>query len=106
MKNIFSALVNAGYTVSFTHASPGSIKTNAPPKILWDIMKFWIKQHPVTEKHIRDGTAAKEILKSDPDISVDFGFHPDIEKFFKRGIVKYQLNPVKYWGPKAKANEN
>lgn len=103
LKDVSSALLNSGYLVSFTHASPGCIKTNAPPKVLWDIMKSWIKQHPVTEEHIRDGTAAKEILKSEPETSINFNLHSDIEKIFKRGLVKYQLNPTKNWGPKAKA---
>ncbi|EMR10636.1 N2,N2-dimethylguanosine tRNA methyltransferase [Pneumocystis murina B123] len=103
LKDIASALINFGYLVSFTHASPGCIKTNASPKILWDIMKSWIKQCPVNKEHIHDGTAGKEILKSEPDICVNFLFNPNINKIFKRGLVKYQLNPTKNWGPKAKA---
>ncbi|CCJ29733.1 unnamed protein product [Pneumocystis jirovecii] len=104
MKDISSALINAGYSISLTHASPGSIKTNAPPKTLWDIMKFWIKKYPVSEKRIRDGTVAKEILKVEPNTYIDFTLHQDIEKIFKYGLVKYQLNPIKDWGPKAKAS--
>ncbi|KAG5513226.1 hypothetical protein PMAC_001596 [Pneumocystis sp. 'macacae'] len=106
MKDISSALINAGYSVSFTHASPGSIKTNAPPKILWNIMRFWIKKYPVSEKRIRDGTVVKEILKIEPDTCIDFTLHQDIEKIFKHGFIKYQLNPIKNWGPKIKANGN
>ncbi|KAG4304012.1 hypothetical protein PORY_002535 [Pneumocystis oryctolagi] len=106
IKNILSALINAGYSVSFTHASPGSIKTNASPKVLWDIMKFWIKQHPISEKRTRDGTVAKEILKTEPNTHIDFSLHQDVEKIFKNGLLKYQLNPVKNWGPKVKASGN
>lgn len=36
-------------------------------------------------------------------ISVSFLFNPDINKIFKPGLVKYQLNHTKNWGPKAKA---
>ncbi|KAG4301659.1 hypothetical protein PCK1_002144 [Pneumocystis canis] len=106
MKYVLSALINAGYSVSLTHASPGSIKTNAPPKIIWNIMKSWIKQYPVAEKRIRDGTAAKEILKTESDTNIDFTLNHDIEKILKHGLLKYQLNPTKNWGPKVKANEN
>lgn len=67
LKDIVSALINSGYLVSFTHASPGCIKTNASPKIIWDIMRSWIKQCPVSKEHIRDGTAGKEILKNEPE---------------------------------------
>ncbi|KTW25646.1 N2,N2-dimethylguanosine tRNA methyltransferase [Pneumocystis carinii B80] len=103
LKDVVSALINSGYLVSLTHASPGCIKTNASPRILWDIMKSWIKQCPVNKEHIRDGTAGKEILKSDPDTCISFLFHPDINKIFKSGLVKCHLNPTKKSGPKAKA---
>lgn len=39
---IISALVNAGYKVSETHCSAGSMKTNAPMTFLWDIMRAFV----------------------------------------------------------------
>lgn len=34
-----SAVLNAGYRVSSSHAAPTAIKTNAPSKVIWDIMR-------------------------------------------------------------------
>jgi hypothetical protein len=40
--------------VSGSHANPLAIKTNAPPGVLWDIIRCWIKDgHPVNVK-VRD----------------------------------------------------
>lgn len=39
-------LQHAGYRVSGTHANPLGIKTDAPPDVLWDIMRCWVAQHP------------------------------------------------------------
>ena len=32
--------------MSGTHANPLGIKTDAPPDVLWDIMRCWVAQHP------------------------------------------------------------
>lgn len=42
-----SAIVNAGYRVSSTHACPLGVKTDAPFDVFWDIMRGWIADHPV-----------------------------------------------------------
>ncbi len=33
--------------VSGTHANPLGIKTDAPWSVVWDIMRCWVKDHPV-----------------------------------------------------------
>lgn len=38
-----SALLNAGYKVSGSHACAGSIKTNAPNSFIWDMMRAWVQ---------------------------------------------------------------
>jgi tRNA (guanine26-N2/guanine27-N2)-dimethyltransferase len=42
-----SALVNAGFRVSGTHAHPLGMKTDAPWEVVWDVMRCWVKEHPV-----------------------------------------------------------
>ena len=37
----------AGYRVSSTHANPLGTKTDAPWEVVWDIMRAWVKDHPV-----------------------------------------------------------
>ncbi|KAJ8981890.1 hypothetical protein NQ317_007282 [Molorchus minor] len=41
---IRSAILNAGYRVSFTHMNRTSIKTDAPSNVIWDIMRCWEKK--------------------------------------------------------------
>lgn len=57
-----SALLNAGYTVSRSHAMAGSIKTNAPRSFVHDVVREWIKEHPVAMKNVKDGSPAKVLL--------------------------------------------
>ena len=33
--------------VSGTHANPLGIKTDAPPSVVWDIIRCWVADHPV-----------------------------------------------------------
>ncbi|CAH0757919.1 unnamed protein product [Diatraea saccharalis] len=42
-----SAILNAGYKVSYSHASKMSIKTTAPAQFIWDIVRTWERTHPV-----------------------------------------------------------
>ena len=42
-----SAFLNAGYRVSVSHANQDAVKTNAPPSVVWDIMRSWVKKNPV-----------------------------------------------------------
>lgn len=37
-----SAVVNAGYRISGSHANPLGLKTDAPMEVLWDIMRCWV----------------------------------------------------------------
>lgn len=37
-----SAVLNAGYRISGTHASPLGLKTDAPMSVIWDIMRCWV----------------------------------------------------------------
>ena len=37
-----SALLHAGYRVSITHTSAEAVKTDAPPSVVWDIMRAWV----------------------------------------------------------------
>lgn len=58
-----SALLNAGYKVSPTHALAGAIKTNAGYDIIYDVMREFAKKNPVTEANIKFGSPAYKILQ-------------------------------------------
>jgi tRNA (guanine26-N2/guanine27-N2)-dimethyltransferase len=53
-----AALINGGYRVSNQHYEPQAIKTDAPPNVIWDIMRCWVKKHPVGNRGKKDGSPA------------------------------------------------
>jgi tRNA (guanine26-N2/guanine27-N2)-dimethyltransferase len=42
LKQFCSALLNKGYKVSASHAMAGSVKTDAPMDVIWDVMRSWV----------------------------------------------------------------
>ena len=71
-------LNNAGYRFSHFHHEPTSIKTDAPPSVIWDIMRqFCIDNPPEGSKHKQQSLAAKSILSKDITTKIDFTYHSD-----------------------------
>ncbi|VDM30956.1 unnamed protein product [Hydatigera taeniaeformis] len=52
-----SALLNAGYRVSFSHAALSSIKTDAPISFIWDVMCAWKRKYDADVK-AKDGSTS------------------------------------------------
>ncbi|KAG0041419.1 RNA methyltransferase tRNA(m5U54)methyltransferase [Gryganskiella cystojenkinii] len=99
---VVSALLHQGYKVSGSHAAEGSIKTDAPPSAIWDIMRSWVKLNSV--KNIAEGSPAAKILAVEPAVIANFEMHPDaVSESRKKKLVRYQMNPTKNWGPQARA---
>jgi len=46
LKLFRAALHNAGYRSSAYHKEPEAIKTDAPPEVVWDVIREWCKSHP------------------------------------------------------------
>lgn len=62
---IKGALKNAGYVVTRSHCKPGSMKTDAPWTVVWEVMREWVRQRsPVKESSIREGTPGWTILQT------------------------------------------
>ncbi|KAG0250337.1 tRNA methyltransferase 1 [Actinomortierella ambigua] len=102
-----SAILHKGYKVSGSHACQGSIKTDAPPGVIWDIMRSWIKLNPV--KNIKEGAPAAKILAVEvkEGEEASFEMHPEARSESRKGgYVRYQVNPEKNWGPQARAGNN
>lgn len=100
-----SALLFAGYEVSYSHACKSSIKTNAPNRVIWDILRCWAKIHPVNEKRIIDGTPLKKILSVGCDVSYELNeTHPEANPYSRRNLLtRFQINPTAHWGPGTRA---
>ena len=104
--DLFSAILNAGYNVSASHAGKQSIKTDAPSSVMWDIMRAWVKIHPVVMNNIAENSPARKILAKEPTIEVDFTKHPKAVSESKAdNLVRYQINPTPNWGPKARSGQ-
>ncbi|KWU41274.1 N2,N2-dimethylguanosine tRNA methyltransferase [Rhodotorula sp. JG-1b] len=96
-----SALLNAGYEISRSHAVAGSIKTNAPRTFVHDVIREWIKTNPVMMKNVKDGSPAKSLLAKEQTHEVSLAHNPKVTGALLDNIklVRYQINPQANWGP-------
>lgn len=102
-----SAVLNAGYKVSFSHACKNSLKTDAPNVVIWDILRAYVEKNPVNPKRLEPGSAGYNILSQKQSIEVNFETHPDANpKSRSKNLVRYQINPERNWGPKPRAKKS
>lgn len=104
MVDFQAAIMNAGFRVSQQHKEPQAIKTDAPDDVVWDIMRCWVKKHPVSEKRKGGSAPGEEILKREPKLEADFTVPSSLLR--KKPAARYQQNPEPYWGPKSRATGN
>jgi len=94
-----SAILNAGYAVSRSHACAGSLKSNVPRSVLHDIMRTWILDHPVKLERIKE-EHSKKLLSKPIGTKADFTRHPGLDAISNKiKLVRYPLNPQPNWGP-------
>lgn len=65
-KQLRGALRHLGYRAVRSHAKSGSIKTDAPYSVLWDIMREWLKTTGQTPKSLTPTSPGWKILNSPP----------------------------------------
>lgn len=119
------AIRGLGYRATRSHCKPGSIKTDAPWSVLWEIIREWTRQKaPIKEENIKPGTPGFRILglkaKDQPAEPQNDGAGAEGEKkaeekgevIFdeklgreknKERLVRYQMNPRENWGPMNRA---
>lgn len=116
-----AGIQNAGFRVSGYHKEPQAIKTDAPNRIVWDVMRAWCKLNPpkvskkkqkrmlarqerngeTAESGPKEPTTGEKILAVEPSIEVDF----TIPKGNNKGkVARFPMNPEKNWGPKKAAS--
>lgn len=67
-------------------------------------MRCWAKQRPLTVRQQVKGTPANNILLKKPSEEYSFDKHPDANpESRKAGILRFQENPLPYWGPGSRA---
>ncbi|CAL9730140.1 tRNA (guanine(26)-N(2))-dimethyltransferase, mitochondrial [Monosporozyma unispora] len=117
LKKVSAGLGSLGYDCSMTHAQPSSLKTNAPWEAIWYVLKECVPSKDLEKMNER--AAGYKILstidswlpKEDDEHKLfdptKLSFEENevsgkVEKLRKLKIVKYQENPTKNWGPKAR----
>ncbi|KAK7266617.1 hypothetical protein RIF29_19266 [Crotalaria pallida] len=97
-----SAVLNAGYRISGTHVNPLGLKSDAPMDVIWDIMRCWVKTHPVkTQPEDQPGTV---ILSKEPVLEANFTRAvASLSKAQAKKVARFLPNPERHWGPKLRA---
>lgn len=104
MMQFRSALLHAGYRVSFSHACKNAVKTDAPAGVLWDIMRCWERSNPVKRERLSETSPAHHILSKETTLEACFEIREDANpQSRKRHLTRFQENPQANWGPKARA---
>ncbi|CAK1581309.1 unnamed protein product [Parnassius mnemosyne] len=102
-----SAILNAGYKVSYSHASKLSIKTAAPAQVIWDIIRTWEKTHPVKAAKLEADPVSRYILRQEIKTAIDLSERGDANPTSRRdGRLRFQFNPAPHWGPGSRAAVN
>jgi len=100
-----SAFFNAGFRVSMSHAKKNSIKTDAPPQFVWDVMREWIKTNPLNPKRLKEDVVMKALSEKPQKYTICFDEHPDANpESRKANLKRFAPNPQPNWGPKPKAS--
>ncbi|KAF0912082.1 hypothetical protein E2562_012981 [Oryza meyeriana var. granulata] len=97
-----SAVLNAGYRISSTHVNPLGLKTDAPWDVIWDIMRCWVKNHPVKEQP--EDSTGTSILSKSPKLEANFSrAAAALSRAQAKKIKRFLPNPERHWGPKIRA---
>ncbi|KAF2313697.1 hypothetical protein GH714_012770 [Hevea brasiliensis] len=97
-----SAVINAGYRISGTHVNPLGLKSDAPMDVIWDIMRCWVKIHPV--KAQAPDQPGSVILAKEPVLQANFARAvASLSKAQAKKVARFLPNPERHWGPKLRA---
>ncbi|XP_031251780.1 probable tRNA (guanine(26)-N(2))-dimethyltransferase 2 isoform X2 [Pistacia vera] len=97
-----SAVINAGYRISGTHVNPLGLKSDAPMDVIWDIMRCWVKNHPV--KAQPPDQPGSIILAKEPVLQANFARAvASLSKAQAKKVARFLPNPERHWGPKLRA---
>ncbi|KAI3520911.1 hypothetical protein L1887_10366 [Cichorium endivia] len=97
-----SAVINAGYRISGTHVNPLGLKSDAPMDVIWDIMRCWVKNHPVKAQPPEHSGSV--ILAKEPVLQANFARAvASLSKAQAKKVARFLPNPERHWGPKLRA---
>ncbi|KAG2487113.1 hypothetical protein HYH03_014226 [Edaphochlamys debaryana] len=98
-----SALVNAGYRVSGSHCCPLAIKTDAPPGVVWDVVRCWVRRSGPSAAAMKDPDSyAARLLAKEPTLEANFSVVASAMARTKQDKAPRFVHNPAYWGPKAR----
>ena len=60
-----SAILNAGYRVSLSHACKNALKTDAPNQFVFDLIRAWERLHPTNRDKLDRDSVAWKLLNAE-----------------------------------------
>eukprot|EP00756_Hemistasia_phaeocysticola_P029702 Hpha_TRINITY_DN16246_c1_g7::TRINITY_DN16246_c1_g7_i1::g.13078::m.13078/K00555/TRMT1, trm1; tRNA (guanine26-N2/guanine27-N2)-dimethyltransferase len=119
-----TALESIGYRVSGVHSSPDGLKTDAPPEVLYDVLRCWIAEDPkrsaatsrisLPSEDARppakyapppkwSDQPAEAMLSVPPRVRVHFAEHKRVSAAARAAKEKKWIPNPENWGPKPRA---
>ena len=111
MNSVVSALMRQGYRVSRSHTDPQAIKTDAPNRALWDVLRCYTRGQPTRTKGLSETSPAHAILAIAPLVEADFTPLKEANKLLEKRdesgnkLSKFMPNPEE-WGPGSKSTSH
>eukprot|EP01038_Epipyxis_sp_PR26KG_P007247 gene7247-9879_t len=92
---IHSAIINAGYRVSQFHHDSTALKTDAPPHVIWDILRAYNKLHAedISDQKNEKSIISKQILSNPSTIIPDFTIVKELLHINKKKVSRFPPNP-------------
>ncbi|KAL5489901.1 TRM1 [Sanghuangporus weigelae] len=105
LEEMSNGLLNAGFSISRSHALPGSLKTTATRQDVHDVFRGWVKAHPVKPESIPENSPSSHLHSKPPRFEANFSHHPQSNSLQSSRVklVRYQQNPTPHWGPGTRA---
>ena len=103
---ILSEIERHGYVTSLSHCEAGSLKTNAPPQVVWDVFRAFYFSEGKKLPEDKESVAYK-ILSAEPTIETTLEVDENVEARIKleKKKCRFYNNPEKNFGPKPAANK-
>lgn len=100
-------MLSTGYQVSQSHCYQQSIKTDAPPNVVWDVLRKWCETNAPSKDKLSETSPGYRILEKEGKAVVLFEERPEATPFSaKFKFVRYQANPTENWGPQARPGKS
>lgn len=111
MLGAVSALMRQGYRVSRSHTDPNAIKTDAPNRALWDMLRCHAATQPKRTKGLSETSPAHAILAIPPLVEADFRPTKEASKLLEKKdsdgnkLGRFMPNPDE-WGPGSRSTSH